>query len=319
MAGLEGIGQPSRVVTVTINPSIDQTISIPNFAAGTVNRVQTSQMDAGGKGINVASFLADFRQPVTATGFLGVDNDGIFRRLFVQKGIEDRCVRIAGSTRIGVKITDLAQQRTTDINFPGQAPEPADVERLFGILKDLAATHEWFVLAGSIPAGLSAGIYGQMVKTLAGKKVALDTSGEGFRQAVAAGPWLIKPNVDELGEFVGEKLETSDAIIQVARSLMQRYNIASVVVSMGKAGAIYVEGNETIWAAPPSVEVKSTVGAGDAMVAGTVAGKIRGLSLAECARLATAFSMTAISHIGSGLPSIAAVQTARERVTIREL
>jgi 1-phosphofructokinase len=261
----------------------------------------------------------------TVTGFLGMDNDEIFRRLFVQKGIEDRCVRIAGATRIGVKISDEAAHRTTDINFPGQAPETADIARLFDILKELAADHEWFVLSGSIPAGVSAGIYGEMVKTLAGgraghaPKVVLDTSGEGFRQAVAAGPWLIKPNADELGDFVGEKLETGDAIVQVARSLMQRYNIASVVVSMGKEGAIYVEGKETIWAVPPSVEVKSTVGAGDAMVAGTVAGKIRGLRLAECARLATAFSMTAISHIGSGLPSIAAVEAARERVTIRDL
>lgn len=309
----------NRVVTVTINPAIDQTISIPNFEAGIVNRVQTSQMDAGGKGINVAAFLADFGQPATATGFLGADNDEIFRRLFAQKGIEDRCVRIAGATRIGVKISDMARHRTTDINFPGQAPQPADVASLFAILGALAADHEWFVLSGSIPAGVAPGIYAEMIRMLAGKKVVLDTSGESFRQAVAAGPWLIKPNADELGEFVGEKLETPDAIVRVARALMQRHNIASVVVSMGKEGAIYVEGAETIWAVPPAVEVKSTVGAGDAMVAGTVAGKMRGLPLAETARLATAFSMTAISHIGSGLPSIAAVESARERVTIRVL
>lgn len=311
------MNEETRVVTVTVNPAIDQTISIPNFAAGTVNRVQDSRMDAGGKGINVASFLSDFGQPATVTGFLGRDNDEIFRRLFTKKGIEDRCVRIAGSTRIGVKISDMAQHRTTDINFPGQAPEPADIVRLFEILKELAADHEWFVLSGSIPAGVSAGIYGEMIKTLAGKKVVLDTSGEGFRQAVAAGPWLIKPNADELGEFAGEKLETSDAIVRVARSLMERHNIASVVVSMGREGAIYIEGNEIVWAVPPHVEVKSTVGAGDAMVAGTVAGKIRGLSLAECARLATGFSMTAISHIGHGLPSLDEVEAARARVTLR--
>lgn len=313
------MGQENTVVTVTINPAIDQTISIPNFTAGTVNRVQSSQMDPGGKGINVASFLADFGQPATVTGFLGAANDDIFRRLFVQKAIVDRCVRIAGATRIGVKISDMAQHRTTDINFPGQAPGPADIAQLFDILKELAATHEWFVLSGSIPAGVSAGIYGEMVRTLAGKKVLLDTSGEGFRQAVAAGPWLVKPNVDELGEFVGERLETTEAILKVAHDLIQRHNITSVVVSMGKEGAIFVEGQETIWAVPAAVEVKSTVGAGDAMVAGIVAGKIRGFSLAECARLATAFSMTAISHIGSGLHSIEAVQAARERVTIREL
>jgi 1-phosphofructokinase len=311
------MNQAARVVTVTINPTIDQTVAIPNFTAGAVNRVRSSQLDPGGKGINVASFLADFGQLATVTGFLGADNDDIFRRLFAQKGIVDRCVRIAGQTRIGVKVIDPVQLKTTDINFPGQTPSPADIVQLFDILKELAATHEWFVLSGSIPAGVSAAIYSEMVRALAGKKVVLDTSGEGFRQAVSAGPWLIKPNVDELSEFVGGHLDSPAAIVQVARDLMQRHDIASVVISMGKEGAIFVEGEETIWAAPPSVEVRSTVGAGDAMVAGIVAGKIRGFSLAECARLATAFSMTAISHIGSGLPSVAAVESARERVTIR--
>jgi 1-phosphofructokinase len=313
------MGQENRVVTVTINPAIDQTITIPNFTAGAVNRVQSSQMDAGGKGINVASFLADFGQPATVTGFLGADNDGIFRRLFERKGIEDRCVRIAGQTRIGVKVSDDILHQTTDINFPGETPSPADITHLFEILAELTATHEWFVLSGSIPRGVSNGIYEEMVRRLVGKQVVLDTSGEGFRQAVPAGPWLIKPNVDELSEYVGKPLDSPTAILEQARAVMSRYNIHSVVISMGKEGAIFVEGNETIWAVPPAVEVKSTVGAGDAMVAGIVAGKIRGLTLAECARLATAFSVTAISHIGSGLPSIEAVQSARERVTIREL
>jgi 1-phosphofructokinase len=315
---MNDMSQENRVVTVTINPVVDQTLSIPNFAAGKVNRVQTSQLDPGGKGINVASCLADFGQPATVTGFLGTDNEEIFRRLFERKGIEDRFVRIAGQTRIGVKISDEVLKQTTDINFPGLTPGPAAIERFFAILRELASTHEWFVLSGSIPAGVSVGIYGEMVKTLAGKKVVLDTSGEGFRQAVAAGPWLIKPNVDELGEFAGEKLATRTAIIQVARALMQRHGITTVVVSMGKEGAIFIEGRETVWAAPTPVEVKSTVGAGDAMVAGIVAGKIGGLSLAECARLATAFSMTAISYIGSGLHSVEAVQAARELVTVRE-
>ena len=313
------MSQEQQVVTVTINPAIDQTVVIPNFAAGAVNRVQSVQLDPGGKGINVASFLSDFGQPATVTGFLGADNDEIFRRFFARKGIEDRCVRIAGQTRIGVKISDEVQRQTTDINFPGQAPSPADIEHLFAILRELATSCEWFVLSGSIPAGVSAGIYREMVTMLSGKKVVLDTSGEGFRQAVAAGPWLVKPNVDELGEFAGERLPTPAAIVQVARALVQRHGISSVVVSMGQEGAIFVEGQETVWAVPPSVEVKSTVGAGDAMVAGIVAGKIRGLALAECARLATAFSTSAITHIGSGLPSVKAVESGMEQVTIREL
>jgi len=311
--------RPHRVVTVTLNPAIDQTISIPNFTAGAVNRVQSSQMDAGGKGINVASFLADFGQPATVTGFLGADNDGIFRRLFERKGIEDRCVRIAGQTRIGVKVSDEVLHQTTDINFPGETPSAADIAHLFEILAELAAAHEWFVLSGSIPRGVSAGIYEDMVRRLRGKKLVLDTSGDGFRQAVPAGPWLIKPNVDELSQYAGTPLDTPAAILEQARAIMGRYTIQSVVISMGKEGAIFVEGDETFWAVPPAVQVKSTVGAGDAMVAGIVAGKIRGLALAECARLATAFSMSAITHIGSGLPSIEALQSGMNLVTIRKL
>lgn len=308
-----------RVVTVTINPAIDQTILIPNFAAGTVNRVQSSRMDPGGKGINVASCLADFGQPVTAAGFLGAENDDLFRRLFAQKAIEDRCVRCDGATRIGVKISDLAQRKTTGINFPGPTPSAEHIAELFGVLRDLAADREWFVLSGSIPAGVPAGIYREMIDTLAGKKVVLDTSGEGFRQAVTAGPWIIKPNVDELEELIDLPLTTPEAIVQAARQLMQSHGIATTVVSMGKEGAIFVEDQDTVWVMPGPADAKSTVGAGDAMVAGVVAGKIQGLALAECARLATAFSVAAIGKIGSGLPSVEAVQEAREKVVIRRL
>src|SRR5512146_1692024 len=205
------MAQEDRVVTVTINPAIDQTVIVPNFKAGAVNRVQSSQMDAGGKGINVASFLADFGQPALVTGFLGANNDDIFRRLFERKGIVDRCVRIAGQTRTGVKISDEVLRQTTDINFPGETPSPANIAQLFEILGELAATHEWFVLSGSIPRGVSSDIYQEMARVLSGKKVVLDTSGEGFRQALTVGPRLIKPNVDELSEYAGERLDTTAA------------------------------------------------------------------------------------------------------------
>ncbi len=198
------MGQEEKIVSVTINPAIDQTVIIPNFRAGAVNRVQSSQVDAGGKGVNVASFLADYGEPVTITGFMGAGNDEIFRHLFERKRIVNRCVRIAGQTRISVKVSDQILNLTTDINFPGETPSEADIFHLFDILTELAATHDWFILTGSIPYGVSASIYADMVDRLAGKKIVLDTSGEGFRLAVAAGPWLIKPNVDELANIPGK-------------------------------------------------------------------------------------------------------------------
>lgn len=101
----------SRVVTVTLNPAIDQTLSVPGFTAGQVNRVAESRSDAGGKGVNVASVLADLGVEVIATGFLGVENQGLFEAFFARKRIDDRFVRIAGSTRVGIKIVDDEQPR----------------------------------------------------------------------------------------------------------------------------------------------------------------------------------------------------------------
>jgi 1-phosphofructokinase family hexose kinase len=313
------MSQENRVVTVTINPVIDQTISLPNFTPGAVNRVQASQLDAGGKGINVASCLCDYGHPTTVTGFLGADNDEIFRRFFRRKGIEDRFVTIAGQTRTGIKIIDELAHQTTDINFPGQTPGLADIEQLFSILKELAVGAEWFVLSGSIPPGVPPSIYHDMIKALADRKVVVDTSGEGFRQALLARPTIVKPNLFELEEFAGRYLETPEAILAQARAIGEQYGIRTVIVSLGKEGAIFLDGEEIIWAVPDPIQVKSTVGAGDAMVAGVVAGKLRGLASPNCARLATAFAMNALTHIGSGLSSVQAVQAMMARVTLRDL
>ncbi len=305
------------VVTVTLNPAIDQTVTIPNFAAGKVNRVAHYQSDAGGKGVNVASFLTDYGHAVAVTGFLGRENVGIFEALFTQKQIMDRFVRIAGQTRVGIKIADPVQNQTTDINFPGQAPTPADVEALFQQLATLHA--EWVVLAGSIPPGIDATIYRDLVTTLKaqGHKVVLDTSGDALRHALDAVPHIIKPNIHELEALVGEPLTTQAAITQAVQTLLER-GIQLVAVSMGEAGASFVTKQARVTARPPRVEVKSTVGAGDAMVAGIVAAQLHNASLGTCARLATAFSLDAITHIGSGLSSRAATETLMQQVMVEE-
>ena len=304
-----------EVVTVTLNPAIDRTVTIPNFAAGKVNRVEQMQQNPGGKGVNVASILADYGHAVGVTGFLGSENDASFVELFTQKQIDDQFVRIAGQTRVGIKISDPVTQQTTDINFPGQAPTPADVDALFGRLT--APPGAWFVLAGSIPPGVATTIYRDLVATLKerGFNVALDTSGEALRLALEAAPQIVKPNVHELEEILGAELDSPQAIVEAVQPLLAR-GTRLVAVSMGEQGACFITEQGLVRARPPSVEVKSTVGAGDAMVAGIIAGQLRKLSLADCARLATAFSLDAITHIGSGLSSVAASAGLMEQVTV---
>lgn len=310
----------SGIVTVTLNPAIDQTAAIPNFAIDAVNRVAWEQADPGGKGVNVSSFLADFGYASTATGFLGRENPELFERLFEQKGIDDRFVRIAGKTRVNVKIVDDIQQQVTDINFPGQSPTPDDLEQFLATLDPLTHDHQWFILSGSVPSGVPTSFYHDLIVRLKqqGRIVVLDTSGDRLKQAITAKPDLIKPNRVELEEILGHRLASEAAIVQAARDLIGQ-GLRMVIVSMGANGALYVDATTACHAQPPAVEVKSTVGAGDAMVAGTVAGLVQGKSLEDCARLGTAFSMGALTQIGPRLPPPDLTLANQSQVTVRSL
>lgn len=309
-----------KIVTLTLNPAIDQTVSVDNFRVDAVNRGQAMQFDAGGKGVNVASFLSDAGYEVTATGFLGDQNTAIFERLFARKHITDAFVRIPGFTRTGVKIVDGAQQQTTDINMLGLAPTPEGLAKLLETLERLAETHDWFVLTGSLPPGVPDDIYATIIRKVQarGKHVALDTSDAALRAAVPTGPTVVKPNTLELQQLLGVQIVGLEAIEVAARRLLGT-GTQLVVISMGAQGALFVNQETSLLATPPNVVVKSTVGAGDAMVSGIVVGNIEGLDLEACARFATAFSVGAITVIGPNLPPEEDLARYRQQVVIHRV
>lgn len=305
------------VVTVTLNPAIDQTLSIPGFAAGRVNRVVASRSGAGGKGVNVASVLADLGVETVATGFLGADNAALFETFFAGKKIADRFVRIAGSTRIGIKVVDDEARETTDVNFPGLAPSKEDVAELFERIGALAEAGRWFVLSGSVPPGMADDVYASLIEAIHAKggRVVLDTSGKPLAAALASRPDVIKPNIDELGALLGRPLDTSLSV-RAAGATLVRDGIRLVVVSMGGDGAVFVDREHAFLARPPRVPVRSTVGAGDAMVGGIVYAMIHDLPLEEVARTGTAGGAYAVTRIGSGIEAPVEFRSLARRVEI---
>ena len=310
-----------RIVTVTLNASIDQTASIPNFTPGEVNRVTREQSDAGGKGVNVASFLANFGYAIAVTGVLGTDNQELFLRLFAEKKLIDHFVRVPGHTRVNIKVVDDARHQVTDINFPGVTVQAEKINEVFATIDALAeGGAEVFVLSGSLPAGVAPTVYRDITTRLTarGRRVVLDTSGEALARAIEAAPDMIKPNIDELAELVGHPLDGEPAIVAAARYLRER-GIEWVVVSMGGRGAIFVTADAAVHAATPRVPIKSTVGAGDAMVAGIVHASLQKLGVEECARLATAFSLGALGEIGPRLPARDVIEAFTDRVTTRRI
>lgn len=303
-----------------MNPAVDLTCTVPGFALGAVNRVTRTRTDPGGKGVNMARLLRQLGLPVTVTGFLGDDNARIFAQLFAELEIEDAFVRIPGETRIGIKILDPEQGSTTDINLPGLSPEPGHLAALQATLATLAHTAAIVIIGGSMPASVPpqamAGLVG--IIRAGGARAVVDTSGPALAQAIAAMPSLIKPNIQELGEYLGRTVHGMADIVAEARALLQR-GIETVVVSLGAEGAVFVEDEAALWARPPRVEPVSTVGAGDAMVSGMCAGMALGLSLAERARMATAMSAAVVTQPGPHLQDVETARALEAHVVIESL
>ncbi|HYD31130.1 MAG TPA: 1-phosphofructokinase [Azospirillaceae bacterium] len=310
------------IVTVTLNAAIDQTLDCPGFTVGRVNRVTGQTLTAGGKGINVAAFLAAGLKgaPVTATGFLGTDNTPVFEVLFRERAISDRCLRLPGASRVNVKVVDCDGGTVTDINLPGLRVSDKALDTLRTTVEELAGANRYFVLAGSLPAGVPEEIYADLILRLKarGAFVAVDTSGLPLRHALAAEPDLMKPNVHELSELLSRPLNGRDAVLRAARDLRDG-GIGMVVVSLGAEGAVFVDGKAALLAVPPAVEVASTVGAGDAMVAGIVAARVDGGDLEGCARRGTAFAVGTLARLGPELPPLEEIGTLMRAVRIERL
>ncbi len=296
------------MLTLTLNPAIDVTVTLPALVPGAVNAAMGQERHAAGKGINVAACLADWGAPVAAAGVIGADNDAIFRNLFAAKGIEDRCTRIPGETRSNIKLLDRSSRETTDINLPGLRPDAAALRDCLAVVEQARGIA---VLSGSLPLGVPADVYARLTATLSarGVRVVADASGAPL-QALLAGPVMphaIKPNRHELEGFVGHALPDLPALLGAARRLVAQ-GVRLVVVSMGGEGALFVTAEAALLLRPPPVPVTSSVGAGDAMVAGIVAGLAEDLPLPALACRATAFAAGKLQKTGAQIPGRAAVE-----------
>ncbi len=292
-----------KVVTITLNPALDLTGNVDTLNQGSISLVNSSSLHAAGKGVNVAKVLCDLGAEVTVSGFLGKDNQEMFCQLFAEMGAHDEFIRVDGSTRINVKLVEKSGD-VSDINFPGVQVSEADIAAFEQTLDRLAQDHEYFVIAGSLPQGISPELCATWIEKLhkQGKKVLFDSSRAALAVGLNAHPWLIKPNDEELGDFVGRKLSDATQCQQAAQELSDK-GIANIVVSMGADGVMWLQDGQWLRAQPPRMEVVSTVGAGDTLVAGLCWGHMQDLEKKELLTFATALSALAVTQVGVGLTS----------------
>ena len=312
------------IVTITLNPAVDLTIEVAGLVKDGVNRAERSQTNAGGKGVNVAGCAADWRGQVTVTGVLGRGNDGAFVELFAVKGISDKFIRVAGDTRTNIKIADTAAGETTDLNTPGLTVDADCLARVTAAAREAAKGGAVVVIGGSLPAGVAPDALRSLVATLngVGADVVADTSGAPLKALLSGTgmelPYAVKPNRHELEELVGRPLPDFKALIAAAEEIVQG-GVRLVVVSCGEDGALFVTAGEKLSARLPRVEALSTVGAGDAMVAGIATALAEAKPLEIIARQAVAFAAAKLRRIGPHLPERALVEALAAQAEITRL
>lgn len=259
------------VYTVTFNPSVDYIVSVNDFELGMTNRTASELMLPGGKGINVSIVLGNLGIANIALGFMaGFTGDEIVRML-EQAGVQSAFIKLEhGISRINLKLKNIDG---TEINGQGPDIGQQQIDQLMGKLDQLN-TDDVLVLAGSIPSSMPDDIYQQILKRLSDKNmtIAVDATKDLLLNVLEYHPFLIKPNHHELGEIFGVTLSEWSDVIPYAKNLQER-GAKNVLVSMGGKGAVLIAENGQIIAGESSKGVvKNTVGAGDSMVAGFMAG-----------------------------------------------
>lgn len=285
----------ARILTLTLNPALDLTLRLASLQPGAINRCDELRSHAAGKGLNVAQVLADLGHSLSVSGFLGRANAAPFERLMQARGFHDLFVRVPGETRSNIKLAE-AGGRITDLNGPGPQVEAEHLQRLEEELQPLLAGHDAVVVAGSLPRGVTTQWFASLLRRIkaSGVPLVVDSSGAALQAALGVVPWLIKPNEEELREACGSDLPA-------AITRLRGQGIEHVLLSRGADGVEWHGPGIALRAVPPRVEVASTVGAGDSLLAASLHGLLQGWPAERTLRLATAVAAQAVTQIGFGI------------------
>lgn len=283
------------IYTVTFNPSLDYIVTVDRFTCGIVNRTADETVFPGGKGINVSIVLKNLGYENTALGFLAGFTGDELKNLLEEKGIHADFIPVEeGMTRINVKLRSAEE---TEINGRGPAMKESDIKKLYEKLDGLR-DGDILVLAGSIPDVMPETMYMDIMKYLKDKelKIVVDATKDLLVNVLEYHPFLIKPNNHELGEIFHVEIKEKADVIRYAKKL-QEMGAKNVLVSMAGDGAVLVAENGTVfWSEAPKGKLVNSVGAGDSMVAGFIAGYLEKEDYADafkmgvCTGSASAFS-----------------------------
>jgi 1-phosphofructokinase len=288
------------IITVTLNPAVDKVMVIENFKAGSVNRASEIMIEAGGKGINVSKTISSLGGRSKALGILAGQSGSFIEKSLRAINIDNEFVYVDGETRTNVKISDPISNIVTDINEPGPVVTPETLDKLSHQLFNDLNKDDLIVLTGSTPQGVDKDIYKKWIQAAKafGIRCILDADGELLKNGVEAGPYLVKPNIHELERLYDTQTNSIDEVIELAKRLLAN-GTEIAVVSCGDKGAVFVTSSWVAVVDGIKTTVKSTVGAGDAMVAALSYGIHEKLASEEMIKLAVACGTATVMSYGN--------------------
>ncbi len=308
------------IYTLTLNPALDRELTVPELLFDQVLRASMLRVDYGGKGFNISRALAALGKESVAVGFVGGLTGQRIANGLAELGIRTDFVLIGSETRTNVSIVSQSQPHHLKVNEAGPTITPSEQEALLQKIQVLAQAGDWWVLSGSLPPGLSATVYAEIIRLVqaAGAQALLDTSGTPLRYGCEAGPFLAKPNTVEAGELTGRSV-TSPQEAREAVILIHELGVRNILISLGKAGALLSTGEHVWLAEPPQIQERNPIGAGDSAVAGLVWGLCHQLTWPEILRWSVACGAAAASLEGTAVGPKALVEQLSSQVSLTKL
>ena len=277
------------ITSVSLNPSIDRTLAVEGFNMGGLNRVVAKSDVAAGKGINVALTVSGLGLDSECIGFMYRDSAPLFEKRLMLNSTAYEFIWCEGSVRTNIKVFDRAAGVVTELNESGMNVDEEALASMVDLVVRHSENSDYLVLSGSVPPGCPPDYYRTLINAVEGLgcRCVLDADGDRLKYGLEARPFMIKPNRYELETMTGSALKS----ISDVRAAALRYidmGVQVVAVSLGVDGALITDGETTLYAPRMNIEVKGTVGAGDAMVAGLAAGFMGENELEECFRMGVA-------------------------------
>jgi 1-phosphofructokinase len=309
------------IVTITLNPSLDKTVTINQLCIGELNRVSDVVEDASGKGINITKNCVLWGLDSLALGFIGGYVGNQIQLMLNQENIKTDFVQVKGNTRMNLKVKTSDSHLITEINEPGPEITPVEVGYLLDKIKQHVDGNTVVVISGSAPLSVDVSVYRDIValsKKL-GAWVVLDADKEALCQGLEALPHMIKPNEKEVEWFLDAKQDLSDRqLIDQAKQWIDQ-GLETVVVSQGPKGAIFASKQGVYKAQGLTVNIASPTGAGDAMVSAMIYAKINNWSFVDACKLSLAASAATVETYGTKPASFEAILEKYSDVNIEEV